>query len=52
MSDADGTQTSSPVAFASAVVIGTDNTVPASTNRYTAKGNMFIASNEDIFIYA
>ena len=43
---------SAPVAFASAVIIGTDNVVPASTNRYTAKGNMFIAANEDIFIYS
>lgn len=49
---ADNAAVSAPVAFASAVVVGADNVVPASTNRYTAKGNMFIAANEDIFIYS
>lgn len=50
MGDTDAV--SAPVAFASAVVVGADNVVPASTNRYTAKGNMFIAANQDIFIYS
>ena len=50
MGDTDAV--SAPVAFASAVVVGADNVVPAGTNRYTAKGNMFIAANEDIFIYS
>ena len=50
MGDTDAV--SAPVAFASAVVVGADNVLPASTNRYTAKGNMFIAANQDIFIYS
>ena len=37
MGDTDAV--SAPVAFASAVVVGADNVVPASTNRYTAKGD-------------
>lgn len=43
---------SAPDAFASAVVVGADNILPAPTTRYAAKGNMFIASNEDIYIWS
>ena len=35
-----------------AVVIGSVNDPTAAPTRYQAKGNIFIASNEDIYIYS
>lgn len=49
----DTATSTTPDAFVSAVVIGgAGESAPASTNRYTAKGNMFIDENDEIFIYS
>ena len=46
------TNTITPEAFMAAVVIGSANDPTAAPTRYQAKGNIFIASNEDIYIYS
>jgi hypothetical protein len=46
------TNTITPEAFMAAVVIGSANDPTAAPTRYQAKGNIFIANNEDIYIYS
>ena len=43
-----------PDAFMSTVVIGADANDTTSTvvSRYTAKGNIFVSSSQDIYIYS